>query len=45
MNFSVDPQGEFVIVTCEVEKLDANNAPEFTSIAFHHHFPFNHLLF
>jgi anti-anti-sigma factor len=28
MNFTVDPQGEIVIVTCEVEKLDANNAPE-----------------
>ena len=28
MNFTVDPQGEIVIVTSEVEKLDASNAPE-----------------
>jgi anti-sigma B factor antagonist len=28
MNFSVDPQGQIVIVSTEVEKLDASNAPE-----------------
>lgn len=28
MNFSVDPQGQIVIVRAEVAKLDASNAPE-----------------
>ena len=28
MNFSVDPQGQIVVVSTEVEKLDASNAPE-----------------
>ena len=28
MNFSVDPQGQIVIVRTEVPKLDASNAPE-----------------
>ena len=28
MNFSVDPQGQIVVVQTKVEKLDANNAPE-----------------
>lgn len=28
MNFSIDPQGHFIIVSTEVEKLDASNAPE-----------------
>jgi anti-anti-sigma factor len=28
MNFSVDPQGQIVVVQTKVEKLDASNAPE-----------------
>ena len=28
MNFSVHPQGQIVVVSTEVEKLDASNAPE-----------------
>ena len=28
MNFSVDPQGQIVVLSTEVEKLDASNAPE-----------------
>ncbi len=28
MNFSIDPQGQFVVVRTIVEKLDASNAPE-----------------
>mgnify|MGYP006160670297 FL=1 len=31
MNFSVDPQGQIVVVSTEVEKLDASNAPELKS--------------
>ncbi len=31
MNFSVDPQGKIVVVTTNVEKLDASNAPELKS--------------
>ncbi|MDP4636472.1 MAG: STAS domain-containing protein [Crocinitomicaceae bacterium] len=31
MNFSLDPQGKIVVVTTNVEKLDASNAPELKS--------------
>ena len=31
MNFTVDPQGKIVVVTTNVEKLDASNAPELKS--------------
>jgi anti-anti-sigma factor len=31
MNFSVEPQGNIVVVTANVEKLDASNAPELKS--------------
>jgi len=31
MNFSVDPQGKIVVVSTNVEKLDASNAPELKS--------------